>query len=138
MSWRRQIIKAASVGLVGTGIQYLTLFIGVRYLGASEPGSSAVGFLLGSIANYVLNYIFTFESSKSHLHAATRYYAVLAVGWVLNYLLMSLLTGYPFMKRNYFVAQFITTGICFVWHFAGSRLWAFKEHPTQGEAAAER
>ena len=131
MSWRTQIIKAASVGAIGTTIQYVTLYVGVHYLNAAEANASALGFLLGSVVNYTLNYLFTFQSSKSHLHAASRYYAVLGVGWVLNYLLMTVLTMNPFLKTYYFVAQFITTGLCFLWHFTGSRLWAFKDkHPS--------
>ncbi|KAF0814770.1 hypothetical protein IGB42_00825 [Andreprevotia sp. IGB-42] len=127
MSWRTQMLRAASVGLVGTAVQYLTLVVGVRYLYVSPPVASAVGFLLGSLFNYTLNYLFTFQSSKSHLHAASRYYAVLAVGWLLNYALMALFTSHLII--HYLLAQVITTGICFIWHFTGSRLWAFREKP---------
>lgn len=128
MTLSRQFLRFAAVGVTGTAVQYLTLWIGVEFLGVTAVLASAVGYLLGSVVNYFLNYFFTFESGKSHLEAASKYYAVLGVGWCINTGLMALFV--TSLQWNYWVAQIVTTGIGLIWNFLGSRFWAFR-HPAQ-------
>jgi putative flippase GtrA len=123
-SLSRQFLRFASVGATGTAVQYLVLWAGVEALGWPAALASAIGYVLGSIVNYLLNYFFTFGSGKSHIETAAKYYAVLAVGLALTAALMALFAGQ--LKWNYWAAQIVTTGIALLWHFAGSRWWAFK------------
>ena len=129
MSLGRQFLRFAAVGATGTAVQYATLWGGVEFLNASAVWSSAVGYVLGSVVNYLLNYFLTFESGKSHLETASKYYGVLAVGWCLNAALMGLFVSQ--LSWNYWIAQIVTTGIGLLWNFTGSRWWAFK--PTSSE-----
>ncbi|PRC91677.1 GtrA family protein [Solimicrobium silvestre] len=124
----RQFIHFAAVGLSGTLVQYLSLWIGVEYFLMAAAVASAIGYILGSVVNYLLNYFFTFSSGKSHKEAASKYFSVIGIGWCLNFLLMSL-----FVKQlgwYYWFAQIITTGIGLLWNFSGSKWWAFKHKPT--------
>lgn len=125
MSLRRQFIHFAAVGLCGTGVQYLVLWLGVEHLATPAAIASAVGYLLGSIVNYFLNYFLTFKSEKSHVETAAKYYAVLAVGWCINTGLMTLFVHH--WGWQYFLAQMLTTGIGLIWNFTGSRFWVFKQ-----------
>ncbi|MEP7156180.1 MAG: GtrA family protein [Betaproteobacteria bacterium] len=120
----QQFLRFAAVGAIGTGVQYATLWAGTHWLGISAVYASAIGYALGSIFNYALNYFFTFDSKKSHVEAAGKYYAVLAVGFSLNFVLMALFVNV--LEWNYWIAQIITTGIGLMWNFLGSRFWAFK------------
>jgi putative flippase GtrA len=120
----RQFLRFASVGATGTAVQYLVLWAGVEAMGWPAALSSALGYMLGSIVNYLLNYFFTFGSDKSHVEAATKYYAVLAVGLGITATLMALFVSV--LEWNYWVAQIVTTGVALLWHFAGSKWWAFK------------
>ena len=120
----RQFLRFAAVGATGTAVQYVVLWIGVEWLGWSAPASSALGYALGSVVNYLLNYFVTFGSEKSHVEAAAKYYAVLAVGLALTAALMTLFVSV--LGWNYWIAQVATTGIALLWHFAGSRWWAFR------------
>jgi putative flippase GtrA len=91
---------------------------------------SAVGYIFGSVVNYLLNYLFTFKSGKSHIEAASKYYMVLGVGWCMNTGLMGL-----FVHRfawNIWLSQVLTTGIGLAWNFTGSRWWAFKHNMAGG------
>ena len=124
MSNRRQFFQFAAVGAVGTVVQYLVLWLGVNFISLSAATSSGTGFILGSIVNYFLNYKFTFNSNKSHIDAASKYYAIIGVGWCINTGLMWLLADH--FGFNYWLAQFAATGVAFLWHFSGSKLWAFK------------
>ena len=124
MSLSRQFLHFAAVGATGTAVQYLTLWLGVEWFSLGAVTASAIGYLLGSVVNYVLNYFFTFASGKSHVETASKYYAVLAVGWCLNTALMTLFVRY--LDWNYWIAQIVTTGLGLIWNFLGSRFWAFK------------
>jgi putative flippase GtrA len=116
-----------AVGATGTTVQYIALWFGTAVLFTRAAICSAVGYILGSVVNYILNYIFTFESGKSHIEAASKYYMVLGVGWCINTGLMSIFVhGY---KWNIWIAQVLTTGIGLLWNFTGSKWWAFKHAP---------
>ncbi|WP_036666402.1 GtrA family protein [Paludibacterium yongneupense] len=120
----RQFLRFAAVGASGTLVQYATLWAGVELMHAPAAFSSGIGYILGSIVNYVLNYFFTFKSGASHMHTAAKYYAVLGVGWSINTGLMALLAQR--WGVNYWLAQLFTTGIGLIWNFTGSRWWAFR------------
>jgi putative flippase GtrA len=122
----KQFLHFAAVGLTGTGIQYVCLWIGVEYLSTQANISSAMGYLLGTVANYRLNYLFTFKSEKSHAEAVSKYYAVVGIGWGINLGLMTLLAQQ--WAWNYWLAQILTTTIGLVWNFTGSRFWAFADN----------
>lgn len=126
----QQFLRFALVGLSGTGVQYLSIQIAVvtEFVvldKAPAVTGSAIGYLLGSLVNYILNYFFTFDSGKSHVEAASKYFGVLAVGWGINFGLMSLLVEHWHIWHWY--AQIFTTGFVLCWNFAGSKLWAFKD-----------
>lgn len=126
----RQFIQFAAVGLSGTAVQYLSIQLAVMMqfsLASKSPAvtGSAIGYLLGSVVNYILNYFLTFGSGKSHVEAASKYFSVLAVGWGINLGLMTLLVESWGLWHWY--AQVFTTGIVLCWNFAGSKLWAFKD-----------
>lgn len=125
-----QFMRFAFVGLFGTGVQYICLWIGVEFLHTQAALASAVGYALGTVLNYWLNYFFTFKSSKSHTEAAAKYYAVVGVGWCINGVLMTLFVNH--LNWYYWPAQILTTSIGLVWNFGGSRFWAFRHKEVAG------
>ncbi|QLG89692.1 GtrA family protein [Chitinibacter bivalviorum] len=132
----KQFLTFAAVGLCGTAIQYVLLWFGVEHLGMKAAIASGVGYALGSVANYLLNYFFTFKAQhgqKSHREAAAKYYTITGIGWGINTGLMALLVGQ--LHIHYWPAQIVTTGIGLIWNFAGSRWWAFR-HPSASEQAS--
>ncbi|MEC5159433.1 putative flippase GtrA [Janthinobacterium sp. CG_23.3] len=124
MSVQRQFLHFAAVGASGTAVQYSVLWVGVELTGVSAAAASAVGYVLGSVVNYILNYFFTFESGKTHGEAASKYFTLLGLGWCMNTGLMWALVQN--MGWNYWLAQILATAIGLAWNFAGSRWWAFK------------
>jgi len=114
----------AFVGSVGTAIQYTALGIGTM-MGSSHPVTgSVVGYALGSVVNYLLNYRFTFQSKAPHSQSATKYFSILAVGWVINLCLMSLFV--VSFGWGHWISQVITTTIGLIWNYTGSHHWAFR------------
>jgi putative flippase GtrA len=122
----RQFLRFMAVGATGTAVQYVVLWFGTSVLFAKAAICSAAGYILGSVVNYLLNYIFTFKSGKSHLETASKYYMVLGVGWCINTGLMGVFVhGW---KWNVWISQILTTGIGLAWNFTGSKWFAFKHH----------
>ena len=122
-----QALRFLAVGAGATLIQYFVLWLGVTFDLAPAAVSSAVGYLLGSVLNYLLNYFFTFESNQPHLQTASKFYVLVGIGWCINTALMGLLVHH--LSWNIWLAQIVTTGICLIWNFAGSKWWAFRHKP---------
>ena len=120
----QQFLRFASVGLCGTSVQYVILWIGVNYFEINAANSSGVGYILGAILNYILNYFLTFNSKSSHKETIIKYILILIVGWSINYGLMMMFTNY--FSWNIWFSQCFATGIGLMWNFFGSKLWVFK------------
>ena len=120
----RQFLAFAAVGACGTVTHYATLIAGVS-LGIDPLVASALGWTLGAVVNYSLNYRFTFRSRLSHRQAAPRFALIAAIGLVLNTLLMAVQIG-P-LGLNYLVAQVFATGAILCCNFLLSRSWAFRD-----------
>jgi putative flippase GtrA len=122
-----QFIRFASVGVVGTIVQYFTLVILVELTGAGPVLSSGFGFILGAFTNYYLNYRYTFRSDKHHHRALPKFMLIAAVGLAINSGIMRL--GTSFFALQYLVVQIFATGLVLIWNFAGNRIWTFSECP---------
>lgn len=115
----------AVVGLVGTAAHYATLIALVEVVSVNPALSSSVGFFIGAVVNYGLNYRYTFRSSSPHAKAMPRFVLVASVGAMINALLVWLLT--QAWSIHYLPAQVAATGGVLTWNFLGSRYWAFVE-----------
>jgi putative flippase GtrA len=65
--------------------------------------------VMGSVANHILNYFFTFKSDKCRGEAASKYFTLLGIGWCINTGLMWLLVHQ--LGWYYWLAQALATGI---------------------------
>ena len=115
-----------SVVGVFSAIGHYGTLIALRELAGIEPvTASLAGYLVGGTISYVLNYRFTFRSTKEHREALTKFLAVAAVGFVLNGILMAAFTGPAGL--HYLVAQVLTTLVILVWSYSSNRYWTFRE-----------
>lgn len=119
-----QFFKFASMGAIGTIAQYCVLWVGVEIWFWAASLSSAIGYLVGSIVNYGLNYYITFNSDQTHGKTMPRFYLVVLVGWSINTSIMWILADQ--MYWNYWIAQLIATAAGLLWNFVGSRQWVFR------------
>jgi len=120
-----QFIRFACVGAVATMLQYGILWVGVERFAVSAVQGSCVGFVVGAMVNYLLNYHFTFQSGTPHAVAASRFAVVAGGGFLINAVLMSLLGHFTHLP--YLVSQVITTLVVLMWTFMGNALWSFAE-----------
>ncbi|GLS04009.1 hypothetical protein GCM10007860_11550 [Chitiniphilus shinanonensis] len=119
----KQLVRFTLVGATGTAAHFAVLWLLVR-LGMPVVGASTVGMIAGALVNYLLNRAYTFESRQAHRVTAPRYYALVLGLWGLNALLMALMVDA--WRWHYLLAQAISTVVCFVAHYLGSRAWVFR------------
>lgn len=97
----------------------------VEVVSANAVVASALGFTVGALVNYYLNYHITFKSKKSHNEAIIKFLTVALIGLALNTLIM--FVAAEILLIYYLLAQVMATGMVLVWNFAGNRLWTFRE-----------
>jgi putative flippase GtrA len=85
--------------------------------------ASAVGFLMGALANYLLNYHFTFRSTQPHGPALLKFATLASIGLLLNSAIMQLLAR---GALHYLLAQVVATGTVLFWNFFGNACWTFR------------
>ena len=121
--WSRQSVAFIAVGLVATAIQYGALLITVQGLHRDPVLGSSVGFVLGAVVNYLLNYHVTFRSANPHVSTAARFVVISSAGLLLNGSIMYGLVQW--LHVLYWLAQIAATVAVTVWNFLCSALWTF-------------
>ena len=124
MALIRQFGVFVLVGVVAAVGHYGALIILASGLGADPVLASAIGFVLGGLISYALNYHVTFRADRHHAVAMPMFFTVAGIGFVLNGAAMALLT--KAIGLHYLPAQVLTTGLLMIWHFAANRLWTFR------------
>lgn len=119
-----QLLRFLVTGGLATALQYLTLAVCSITLGWTAWLGSGMGYLLGSILSYVMNYFFTFDSKRPHSQAAPRFYLMVAIGWTVNTLTVAAFADG--LNWNTWISQLIATTLTLAWNFSAARIWVFK------------
>lgn len=123
VSLLRQFTGFAGIGAIGTAGHYVTLIGLVHIAGFNPLPASALGFTVGALINYTLNYKYLFRSQKCHRESMPKFFVVALAGLGLNSIVVSL--GIDAAHLNYLVAQFAATAIVLVWNFSINKIWTF-------------
>lgn len=124
MSPAYQFLSFAMVGAAGTVLHYLTLTLLVAGAGVAPGPAAAAGACVGAIVNYWLNYHFTFGATGKHRSTMPRFFAMAALGVVLNGLIVSQLSA---AGLHFLLAQAIATCLILVLNFLISKKWIFQK-----------
>jgi len=120
----RQFFLFSMVGVVGTSGHYATLILLVEAMHQNPVLASTLGFLVGAIINYILNYHYTFQSNKPHREALVKFLIVATIGACINTGLMYVLI--ESIRLQYIIAQLLATGAVLVWNFVANKYWTFQ------------
>ena len=123
-----KFVRFSIVGGVATIIQYAALIGMVERWHRNAVVASSLGYVLSAIANYLLNYYFTFRSDNRHRVAITRFAVVAAAGLVLNALLMELLAEK--LRVPYLLSQILATVGTLLWNYWANSRWSFGRRPS--------
>ena len=111
-------------GGIATGCHYVTTIAAVELLGVHPVAASAVGFSVGALVKYCLNYFVAFRSGERHAVAVPRFLLMVAVMLGLNTLVFALLQQGAAL--HYMAAQVITTVLLIPPGYLMSRVWVFR------------
>ena len=120
---RVDFIRFACVGAIATFAQWGILAFLVELLDVNPIVSSATSYLLSSLLNYLMNYHFTFASSKSHLVAMPQFFLVVAIGLAINTGTFAILSP---VSAHYLIAQAGATLAALVANFAFHKFWIYR------------
>ena len=78
--------------------------------------------------NYLLNYIFTFQSAAQHRHALPKFALISACGLILNGAVT--FAGVSLLGvQHYVAAQVAATCMTLLWNFFANHRWTFQGKP---------
>lgn len=121
----RQALRFGLVGLAATGLQFAILTAYV-WAGGHPVQGSALGYILSSVANYLLNYKFTFASTQDHSVGVFRFITVAGLGLLLNSAVMAAATIW--LAIHFLPSQIIATTVTTAWNFILSRHWTYRSN----------
>jgi putative flippase GtrA len=133
---KHRFVRFLIVGGIATLIQYIVLIFTVERWHWNAVVASSFGYVLSTVANYLLNYYFTFQSDHQHGVAATRFAIVAVAGFALNALLMELLTAK--LRVPYVIAQILATVGTLAWNYWANSKWTFGRRSPPLRADAPR
>lgn len=110
------------VGATSALVQFSILIGLVEFFSIKPIFASTLGYLAGTLINYLLNHYFTFKSRLSHQQALLRFSLNSLFGIFINFLMMYLLLHY----YPYLLSQVLTSIIILSWNFLIHRYWTFK------------
>ena len=113
------------VGGFGTTAHYCTLISLTEMIKLDPVLSSGVGFIVGALINYALNYRFTFKSKTRHVIALPKFLVVATITGTANVFIVQI--GIDRLQLHYLVSQAISTIIIFIINFIINLFWTFKE-----------
>ncbi|WP_267893060.1 GtrA family protein [Microbulbifer pacificus] len=121
--WLERAGRFAAVGGVATGLQYLLLAALVELAALNAVVSSALAFCLSAIANYLLNFYFTFGGGAHHGQALPKFAVVASCGLASNTVCFSVMLYF----LPYLLAQVVATLITLVGNFLLHQFWIYRE-----------
>ena len=121
-----QFLVFATIGAIGTSGHYAVLILLVQVLHVEPVSATTLGFVVGALINYALNYRITFKSNKKHREALTKFLVVAGLGAVANGAIMSL--GVNTFDMHYLIIQLPATCIVLVFNFMANKYWTFSDN----------
>ena len=94
MSIHRQFSTFFVVGLICTALHYAVMSGLIELAHSPVIPATLFGFCVGGVTSYVLNRRHTFASDRPHAEAGWRFVTVTAVGFVLTWMMMSVLLSW--------------------------------------------
>ncbi len=82
-----------------------------------------MGAAAGAMANYLINYFYTFSSQRKHRRALRVFILVVSIGLLLNAGVVALAFHYLFLPV--LISQILATTVTFLWNYQAHQRWTF-------------
>ena len=123
MKISQQFFIYTGIGAIGTIGHYATLVLLVQLIHTDPVFATTIGFIIGALINYILNYRITFNSDKQHRETLTKFLIVACLGAVINAAIMT--AGLAMFDLHYLIIQVIATCLVLALNFTANKYWTF-------------
>ncbi len=117
-----QFVTYNIVGIANTLVGFSIIFF-LMFAGVSATSSNAVGYAIGAVLSYTLNKKYTFKSTDKSKMQAAKFFMVLGVSYILNFLTLQWLLGF----LNPYLAQLISAIVYTLSSFVLAKFIVFKD-----------
>ena len=119
-----KFMKFGVVGFSGVFVNFGVTYICKEWLKWNKYLSNMLGFAFAATTNYLLNRIWTFESTNPQIGTEyAKYFIVSLVGMGIDMLTVYLLNGK--LKWNFYISKVFAIGASTLWNFLGNLLFTF-------------
>ena len=119
-----RFLKFGVVGLSGTVIDFGVTYLCKDILKIKKLVANAIGFTLAATSNYILNRIWTWQSTSTQVGVEyLKFFGVSLVGLGINTLTIWLLNDK--LKWNFWFSKVCATGIVMLWNFFANNFFTF-------------
>lgn len=119
-----KFIKYSFVGIICTGIYFISMFIIIEFLNREPVFAATISFLIMTIFSYTLNKKYTFGGKYSH-QQLLRFLVVSLVGFILNFVIIY--TVVNILSLHYSIGEVVTILVIPLVNFTLNNLWTFKK-----------
>lgn len=121
-----RILKFGVTGLLGMAIDFGVTWLCKEKIKINKYVANALGFIFAVTNNYLINRVWTFQSTNIHWGTEfSKFIVVSVIGLALNTVII-----YLFHQRkngtNFYVAKFFAIAIVFVWNFIANLMFTFR------------
>jgi putative flippase GtrA len=119
-----KFIKFGLVGFSGVLIDFSITFICKEYLKFQKYVANAIGFTIAATTNYMLNRIWTFESTNPNIAMEfSRFFIIALIGLGINSAIVWAMTSK--MKVNFYLSKVVATVVVTAWNFLINAYYTF-------------
>ena len=120
-----KLIKFGIVGVSGMIVDFGTTWILKEKLKVPKYIANSTGFTLAATSNYILNRIWTFNSTDPHIVSQfLKFFIISVLGLLLNNLIIYFFTDFKY-RINFYISKGIATLLVFLWNFFMNYLFTF-------------
>lgn len=118
----KQFIYYNIVGIANTLVGFSIVF-GLMFVGYEALHANMIGYAIGAIVSFILNKKYTFKSTATPYTQAFKFFIVLGIAYILNYLTLQWLLG----NTTPYLAQLLSAIVYTVSSFVLAKFFVFNE-----------
>jgi putative flippase GtrA len=119
-----KFIKFAAVGFSGVFVDFGVTYLCKEIFKIQKYISNSIGFTVAASSNYILNRIWTFESTNPDIAVEyTEFIGISLIGLAINNLILWLIIKQ--FKLNFYLSKLFAIGVVTIWNFFANAFITF-------------
>lgn len=120
-----KLFKFGIVGFSGFFVDFLSTWLCIEKLQINKYISNSIGFSIAATSNYILNRIWTFQSSSKEIVKEYAFFLFISfIGLGLNNLFIFILNGK--LKINFYYSKIFAISMVVIWNFLANYYFTFR------------